>query len=184
MISRRRFLQLTVSLAACAAAPPIVRAAIEPSDVTIGPDRWIPTVAEVAEWLEYYKFTLWAAGLRFQQMIDELGDDGDPVALVQEFQTAERDFLALDKERRAVAWQQDSGYVAGRSGKPRCNPLLLKPSHPGFGWFNYWAVGDYDRRRKLGLPRLGRTLEEEYRIQGEQVAKLHASHGALGHHLV
>lgn len=169
MMSRRRFLQITVSMAAAAAVSPFPTHALEPSDVRMGPDLWIPTVLEVAEWLEYYKLTVGMANRRFHEIIATLGTENDDAQVfIDEFSTAERDFDRMQSARREVTLMQGAGHHAGRTGQPRRNPAFLQRSHTGFGWYNYWAVGDYDRRRAEGLPRLGRTLEEEYRILREQ----------------
>lgn len=169
MMSRRRFLQITVSMAVAAAMSPLPgqRRDLEPSDIHTGPDLWIPTVPEVAEWLEYYKLSMASTHHRFTDIVLGLGTSAEEVGiLLKEFGTAERDFERLTAARLRVAYTQESGYAAGRSGEPRRNAAFLQKSHEGFGWFNYWAIGDYDRRRELGLPRLGRTLEEEYSLQG------------------
>lgn len=161
-MNRRRFLQITVAMAAVTQLPSLV--ARDPIISLPPPDEiWIPTVGQVAEWLEYYKLTVSAAHRRFADMVLGLAADGDdPAELLRTFESAERDFDLMESERGQVGLQQGWGYQAGFDGLPRANPRFLKPSHCGFGWYNYWAVGDYDRRRKLGLPRLGRTLEEEY----------------------
>lgn len=164
MMSRRRFLQITVSMVAVGTMPALV-----PGDSIVRvppPDEiWIPTVLEVAEWLEYYKLTVTHANQRFTDIMLNLAtENDDPAELERIFSSAEADFNLMQGERQRVAGEQYSGYEAGRGGRPRANPRFLKPSHPGFGWYNYWAVGDYDRRRKLRLPRHGRTLEEEYLI--------------------
>jgi hypothetical protein len=173
-MNRRQFLQMTVSIAAAAALPiavagEVVKALPLPQLGQI----WIPTVPQVAEWLEYYKITVAQANQRFQDIVLGLSTDGESALdLAQTFQSAERDFYAMEGERTRVAYQQYSGYEAGRSGRPRQNVAFAKPSHPAFGWYNYWAVGDYDRRFREGLPRLGRTLEEEYKILREQEQRL------------
>lgn len=176
-MNRRRFLQITVAIAAAAALPAVVRRdALVVDGVTVMPaadEIWIPTVPQVAEWLEYYKLTVAAAHQRFADIVLGLAADGDdPVALERDFADAERDFNAMEGERRRVAHENYSGYDAGRSGRPRANPRFAKASHPAFAWYNYWAVGDYDRRWKLGLPRLGRTLEEEYAVLRTQETRL------------
>jgi len=168
IVNRRRFLQLTVQMAAAALLPIVpgseVAKLLPPAD-----GIWIPTVPEVAEWLEYYKLTVGRAHQRFADIVLGLPADGDdPLELERDFASAERDFNLMESERLKVAYQQYSGYEAGRSGRPRANPQFLKPSHAGFGWYNYWAVGDYDRRWRLNLPRRGRTLEEEYKILREE----------------
>jgi hypothetical protein len=167
MMSRRRFLKITVSMAAIAALPNLPgpwRSNLLPP---IG-EIWVPTVAEVAEWLEYYKLAMHGATKRFADIIDALGTrEGETdVQFRAEFQTAEDDFLALTEAREAVAFQQGAGYGAGRDGRPRLNHQFLRASHEAFGWYNYWAIGDYDRRRFYGLPRIGKTLEDEYRALG------------------
>lgn len=171
-MNRRQFLQITVAMAATAAMP--IHRGSELAPVLPPPDEiWIPTVPEVAQWLEYYKLTVAQAGQRFSDIVLGLATDGDdPEVLARDFAHAERDFERMEGERMRVARENYSGYDAGRSGRPRANPRFLKPSHPGFAWYNYWAVGDYDRRWKEGLPRLGRTLEEEYKILREQEASL------------
>ena len=171
-MNRRQFLQITVSLAAAAALPTV---GVGTDLVKLPPadEIWIPTVPQVAEWLEYYKLTVTHAHQRFADIVLGLAADGDdPAELMRTFAGAERDFDLMEGERRRVGAQQYSGYEAGRSGRPRANPAFLKPSHPAFGWYNYWAVGDYDRRWREGLPRLGRTLEEEYKILREQETRL------------
>lgn len=180
MMSRRRFLQLTVSIAAAAALPTMLDRA-RAGEPCPPPEEiaafWVPTVPEVAEWLEYYKLTLGAAHRRFADIVLGLGLGTDTAAeLEREFAQAERDFIAMERARSEVGIMQYSGYAAGREGKPRSNPRFRVPSHPGFGWYNYWAVGDYDRRWANGLPRLGRTLEEEYKIQGESAKYLESPH--------
>jgi hypothetical protein len=166
-MNRRQFLQLTVAIAAASALP----AVMPPNAVVVLPpadEIWIPTVLQVAEWLEYYKLTVKHAHERFADIVLGLATEGDdPLELERIFASAEHDFNLMEGERRRVGWEQGSGYNAGRTGQPRANPKLLKPSHPGFGWYNYWAIGDYDRRWKLGLPRQGRTIEEEYKILRE-----------------
>lgn len=171
-MNRRQFLQITVAMAAAAAMP--IHRGSELATVLPPPDEiWIPTVPEVAQWLEYYKLTVAQAGQRFSDIVLGLAtEDDDPAELARSFATAERDFERMHDERMHVARENYSGYEAGRNGRARTNPRFLKPSHPGFAWYNYWAVGDYDRRWKQGLPRLGRTLEEEYKILREQEAHL------------
>lgn len=173
-MSRRRFLQMTVAIAAAAALPTLSdqaragEAALPAAELDA---YWIPTVAEVAEWLEYYKLTVGTAVRRFADIVLGLDAGSDePGALEREFAQAEADFNRLGGARLEVAWQWGRGYNAGRNGEPRANPRFQVPSHQGFAWYNYWAVGDYDRRRDLGLPRLGRTLEMEYQIQRERDA--------------
>jgi hypothetical protein len=178
MMSRRRFLQMTVSLAAVSAAGGFVAGELAPSKVpAIAPALgaiWVPTVAEVAEWLEYYKLCVTGSHRRFAQIIESLGTGpGETDAeFTKEFSMAERDFYRFESERRRVAYEQGSGYNAGLSGAPRHSVAFKYPSHPGFGWYNYWALGDFDRRRALGLPRSGRTLEEEYAALGHPAQPL------------
>jgi hypothetical protein len=178
MMSRRRFLQMTVSMAAVAAGAGFVTAEIAggPPGPALG-QIWVPTVPEVAEWLEYYKLSVSAAYHRFGDIVRSLStENDDPEALVREFAMAERDFYALEHERQKVAYQQYSGYEAGRSGRPRHHAGFTKPSHEAFGWYNFWALGDYDRRLDLGLQRFGHTLEEEYRIQRDSAKYLQSPH--------
>lgn len=169
MMSRRRFLQLTVSIAAAAALPTLLDRA-RAGEPCPPPEElaafWVPTVPEVAEWLEYYKLTVGAAHRRFADILLSLPDEsGDTFHFDFEktFAECERDFNLMENARRDIGREQYSGYNAGRTGLPRTNPRFRVASHPGFGWYNYWAVGDYDRRWDNGLPHLGCTLEEEYK---------------------
>jgi len=173
MMSRRRFLQLTVSIAAAAALPTLSDRARAGEPCPSAEELaafWVPTVPEVAEWLEYYKLTVGAAHRRFADILLGLPEEGDPrhFDFEKTFAECERDFNAMEGARREVGMMQYSGYEAGRRGRARSSPRFRVASHPGFGWYHYWAVGDYDRRRELGLPRWGRTLEEEYAILTHQ----------------
>lgn len=172
MMTRRRFLQITTGMAAVAAIPAFIAGREYASELLPAYSNvWIPTVPQVIEWLEYYKICVRQAHLKFADLVLSLGQEqavNVPPMDAREFEAqlfaAEKDFNALEDTRRAVGWQQGAGYTAGLDGHPRRNPAFLQPSHPAFGWYNYWAVGDYDRRRRLGLPRQGGTLEEEYGI--------------------
>jgi hypothetical protein len=168
-MNRRRFLQFTIALAVAA---PIARllVTVEPaSDATVpmppGPQLgavWIPTQAEVDEWLDYYKICVQQGCERFQDLMRvvyavESDDEGAPIFTdtdmsLENYRQAERGYTALAADRYAVAMSQGAGYAAGRDGLPRHTVAYTAPSNEAFGWYNMWAVGDADRRG-VRLPR-------------------------------
>jgi len=160
-MNRRQFLTYTVAIAAAApfARLDIAKANATPAEIA---SAWVPTQAEVDEWLGYYKIAVQQGVERFSDVVATIFS-GRPeeqpglgtrfAATVEEgreehelFVKAEQAFVALESDRRAVAISQGAGYIAGRDGLPRLNPRYTGPSHEGFGWYNMWAVGDRDRR--------------------------------------
>ncbi len=165
-MNRRRFLQFTIALAATAPIARVLLAneAVAGATLTIAPEPplgavWVPTQAEVDEWLEYYKICVREGCEKFADIMKTVyyheTDDGVLTASGPEVDLhdqAERAFNALHSDRMAVAFSQGQGYSAGRDGLPRHNVAYKAPSNEGFGWFNMWAVGDRDRRG-IRLPR-------------------------------
>lgn len=151
-MNRRRFLQFTVALAV--AAPLAHRFLLAPGVMPdLLPERWIPTNAQVAEWLEYYKLYVRAGCEKFADVV-KAAFAGEPMDLQQVadefefFDAAERAFMQLNGDRSAVGGSQGLGYDAGRGGLPRFSQAFTGPSNAGFAWYNGWAVGHFDRTRK------------------------------------
>ena len=174
-MNRCQFLTYTVAIAAAAPFAKLIQPSQDPvaAPLPLGtpdvpPIRWIPTQAEVDEWLTYYKIAVQQGVERFSDVVatiltgrpehtHDLGTRfaATPQEAIDEerlFADAERAFEALHADRMAVAISQGAGYSAGRDGLPRENLRYTGPSHEAFGWYNMWAVGDRDRRG-IRLPR-------------------------------
>lgn len=152
-MNRRRFLQLSIALAACA---PIAH--LRPDDIgKVAPDvpvvpGWEPTQADVNEWLVYYKIAVRQGVERFHTVMAKNFVTDTPEETAEEldlYKQAEAAFDALEADRGNVAWSQGAGYAAGRDGHPRENPRYTAASNEAFGWYNGWAVGHQDRLRKI-----------------------------------
>lgn len=168
-LTRRRFIQLTsllagaISIPAAASMIPVTSAKTilgDPIDTPI-PAPWVPTQAEVDEWLAYYKLTV---DKRFHAATDYLlvvpagdYDTKEIIATVEEIERFQRDFAILEGDRQAVGKTQGDGYAAGRNGMPRAFIDAHGPSNANFGWYNGWALGDYDRRWRAGEVKLARS---------------------------
>ncbi len=165
-MNSRQFLSYTIALAAMAPLARVLVTAEPAGAATMSIDPaprlgavWVPTQAEVDEWLEYYKICVQQGVEKFADIVLTVpkpeGDDGtltDPIEYPRLFEAAERAFAALHSDRMAVAYSQGKGYDAGRDGLPRHCVAYTAPSNEGFGWYNMWAVGDRDRRG-VRLPR-------------------------------
>lgn len=153
-MNRRRFLELTIAFAAAAELPSITQAHAPA-------ERWIPTEAEVAEWLEYHKVAVRIAHEDFSAAVEAafaVGGDGNPLAAgakrveeLQIFEEAERAFNNMAAVRVSVSVAQGWGYRAGREGLPRCEPRYEQASYAGYGWYNGWEVGNFDYLWRTGL---------------------------------
>jgi hypothetical protein len=181
-LSRRAFLKLSVQMTAVLAAgvdlgyaesvaiPPPTAATV---DLATG--GWIPTTAEVGNWLTWYK--AWVSGQfpNVQELFPEesyvvrwqkgrIEDDDfvtgeqtlwrpvdqhpeDMIIGVREFETA---MAKLESTRVDVGWAQGSGYEAGRRGDSRESRSYHGPCNEGFAWYNGWAQGNLDYRRRIG----------------------------------
>lgn len=166
-MNRRRFLQYTIALAVSA---PLAKLGVVPTGAQVptvdlhDPRLWIPTQAQVDEWLTYYKAAVGQGVRRFADIFLGLpevldAEDGPIVVHVPDhslYDQAERAFGLLQGDRFAVGGSQSHGYNAGREGQPRFNPLYTAPSNESFGWYNGWATGNFDylwRRGEVTLPR-------------------------------
>lgn len=153
-MNRRQFLTYTIALAVAA---PLARLSVLPTDAAesaplpVYPDRWVPTQAEVDEWLAYYKMAVRSGVERFDHVVDTVFADTSYEERAQElllYEEAERAWRQLSADRHAVAWSQGAGYSAGRDGLPRFNERYTAASNEAFGWYNFWAVGHADRVRR------------------------------------
>lgn len=166
MMNRRQFIQMTMSIAAAAALPGIVKAAGPAAP--LAPPRWTPSVEEVAAWLEYYK--AYTAGLRPD--IHDITGQGwatlewgpnhkllerdpepqteAPGTLVARFKQFEDAFKSQESDRIQVAQEFLHGYDAGKDGSERYCGRFDRASNAAYAWYHYWAVGDFDRRYAAG----------------------------------
>jgi hypothetical protein len=150
-MNRRQFLQYTVALAAAASITRLVVGTSALAGEAL-PEPWIPTQAEVDEWLEYYKLSVRTGVKSFNDIVCGASNAEPWLGIAQNrsdwelYREAEAAFLRLESDRRDVAITQGEGYAAGRDGRPRLNECFRGPSNQAFGWYNYWAVGDADRR--------------------------------------
>lgn len=158
MITRRRFLQLTVALAVAAPLaklslmPPTEATALSLAQRAI----WTPTPEEVHEWLQYYKTSLKVGHMKFQDAIGGIfnaqGFAPDPAEVSvspDEFLEAERAFHALEGDRYRVGRAHATGYDTGRYGGERRNDHYTGPSNEGFSWYNGWLVGYNDKHGRI-----------------------------------
>lgn len=152
-MNRRQFLQFTVALAASASITRLVVGTSVLEGVP-PPAPWIPTQAEVDEWLDYYKIAVRAGCQSFSDIVSGAANAEPWLGMAQNqadwtlYREAEKAFAALARDRQAVSMSQGDGYWAGREGEPRCNPVYTGPSNEAFGWYNSWAVGHFDRTRR------------------------------------
>jgi hypothetical protein len=160
-MNRRQFLQFTVALAVAA---PLARLGVAPAGAQFAtppafdPTTWVPTGAQVAEWLEYYKLAVRTGVERFNDIVATVFvEHPNPDADRELYQAAERAWTVLSSDRAAVAVSQGAGYQAGRDGQPRFNPRYTAPSNEAFGWYNSWGVGNFDYRLKRGEIKLPRS---------------------------
>jgi hypothetical protein len=185
-LSRRRFFQLTLACAGTITVPVAVVSAA-PAKTILGdpidppaPTPWVPSEAEVAEWLQYYK---WSVQKRFEEVTHvmqtnpenfqgshlteiehTLVRDGDVLSVV-EVKQFEEAFGALEADRAAVGSAQGWGYEAGRAGAPRVRVSAHGPSNANFAWYNGWDTGEFDRVARFRLTSRGnktRMTREEY----------------------
>jgi hypothetical protein len=160
MMNRRQFLQYTVALAVAA---PLAHLAMLPEaqSAPLAAVEWVPTEAEVNEWLQYYKLSLKVGHEKFADAVGGLFDAQRGIGITHEedeithdpalFREAERAFNALERDRGNVAWSQGAGYNCGRDGGARRHMSFSGPSNEGFAWHNGWLVGNNDRYRRVTL---------------------------------
>lgn len=150
-MNRRQFLQYTIALAAAA---PLARIALLPEAqaAPLPVVEWVPTEAEVREWLQYYKLTVKMGSQKFHDAVgglfnaQEFLDRADIVTTIDPalFLQAERSFESLEHDRHCVAYYQGQGYGEGRLGAARRNMAFTGPSNAGFAWYNGWLLGHND----------------------------------------
>lgn len=169
-MNRRRFLQYTIALAATAPLSTLGLVSFEGGQlppVPLNPSIWVPTQAEVDEWLTYYKLAVRQGCERFVDVVlgvpaETLEQETGPhvefkVADQALFDAAEHAFLALEGDRRRVGVAQGFGYAYGRDGHPRFNAALTAPSNESLAWYNGWATGNLDYRWWRGEVKLPRS---------------------------
>lgn len=162
MMTRRRFLQLTVVLAACA---PIARltspfAVADPVGTpapTASLFGWVPDQAQVDEWLTYYKIAVQSGHRRFVDIMAKSFADQRVDETLEMYGQAEHAFNAIEDDRFRVAISQGAGYEQGRQGLPRVNPRYSAASNEAFGWYNGWATGYLDYQVARGAVKLPRS---------------------------
>lgn len=156
MMNRRDFIKTTMALAAAATLPTFALAENALIVPPPPPRRWVPTPEEVANWLEYYK--AWVGGLRpdihdivptkaegYSGVIDE-----DPETMLVRFKAFEDAFQSQEADRLQVGREFLAGYDAGKAGLERYCARFDRPSNASYAWYNYWQVGDFDRRYARG----------------------------------
>lgn len=165
MISRRRFIQATFALAAL---PAIGVVTFE--QMPAAPKLWIPTEAQVGEWLEWYKASVQTAFIGhvrdffpgdvvlppepdFVPLYDNRFFHArvEPVEMttctIEQFDKA---LAKLEAGRMEVGMHQGGGYEAGRRGDVRECAAYERPSACGFAWHNGWMTGNLDYRFARG----------------------------------
>jgi hypothetical protein len=153
-MNRRRFLQFTIALAIAA---PLAKLGVQPlgdqePQPTGAPTEWIPTQAEVNEWMVYYKLAVKGGFESFAKTLERAFNTETVAQTLEDlelFKAGEKAFDDLHADRICTGFGQGMGYTRGRDGKPRYNPYFTGPSNEGFGWYFGWAVGNHDRERKL-----------------------------------
>lgn len=149
-ISRRRFLLFVALFGPATEFGRIARAQFA-ALMEHAHGHWIPSEEQVAEWLMHYKLATIAGahslGYALAAMVDTetLEQTREWISKQEGLDLAMADF---DRARVGVAFAMGAGYSAGRDGAQRMTPEYTRPSHQGFAWYNGWAVGDADRRRR------------------------------------
>jgi hypothetical protein len=159
-VNRRRFLQFTIALAACAPIAHLPSALDKDEAALAAPSEWLPTgwvpsQDQVDEWLTYYKMIVSSGCARFGDVMNTLFADMSAEDRQRELdllRQAEYSFHQLEHDRAMVAVSQGAGYAVGREGLRRCNPDYSAASNEAFGWYNGWAQGSLDYHR-VKLPR-------------------------------